>query len=128
MFQSEDQPKLVHVYDLDERMFLLTLPPDSPLVGKTLAESRLGSALGFNVIAILRGRQKILAPSPNTVLLAGDRCVTIGRVEALQELAQWQQVLVNKPNLSTESLISERINLIQVKLSPQSQYTRANHQ
>lgn len=122
MFQSEDQPKLIHVYDLDERMFLLILPPQSPLAGKTLAESRLGTALGFNVIAILRGKKKILAPSPETILQEGDRFVTIGRVETLEELSQWQQVLVNKPNLSTEALISEWINLIQVKLSPQSQY------
>ncbi len=41
-------------YDLQEGLFNIRIPADSILVDKTLAESRIGSALGWNVISIIR--------------------------------------------------------------------------
>ena len=52
---------------------VVRLPDDSALAGKTLAESRLGQALGLNVLAILRADENLLAPDPATILRPGDR-------------------------------------------------------
>ena len=44
-------------YALHERMFVLRLPPDGALNGRTLEQTRLGSALGLHVVGILRDGQ-----------------------------------------------------------------------
>ena len=64
---------LSQLYSLGEEVSFVQLAPDSKLDGTRLAESRLGSALGLNVIGIFRGKRSILAPGPDTELQAGDR-------------------------------------------------------
>jgi di/tricarboxylate transporter len=76
-------------YDLQERLFNIRIPGDSMLVNKTLAESRMGSALGWNVVGITRNDRILLAPGPSDVLQAGDRLTVEGRIENLKELKNW---------------------------------------
>jgi di/tricarboxylate transporter len=45
---------LTQVYQLQERLFSIRIPADSPLDGLTLSATRLGNTLGFKVLAILR--------------------------------------------------------------------------
>ncbi len=120
--REEGSPDLQNLYDLGERMFILRLAYTSALSGKTLAQSRLGSALGFNVVAILRGEQKLLAPQPETVLSLGDRLLAIGRLEQLRELINWQQLFLVSESISASQLVSDQIEVIEVKLSPHSQF------
>jgi di/tricarboxylate transporter len=77
-------------FQLEDRLFTAQLPPDSPLAGKTLAQSRLGDVLGVNVIGIIRNGHTILAPSPTTVLQGGDRLLVAGRREQVDRLRQRQ--------------------------------------
>lgn len=77
-------------FQLAERLFTAQLPADSPLAGKTLAQSRLGDVLGVNVIGIIRGGQTTLAPSSTAVLQAGDRLLVVGRREQVDRLRHRQ--------------------------------------
>ncbi|UCC85753.1 MAG: TrkA C-terminal domain-containing protein [Anaerolineales bacterium] len=43
-------------YRLEERLVAMRVPDDSPLVDKTLVESRLGDAFGLGVMGIVRER------------------------------------------------------------------------
>ena len=72
-------------YDLQERMVVLHLPPGSILDGKTLAESRLGSVLGLNVMAVFRGQTQ-LSPGPGFLLQDDDRLLVEGRLDRLFEI------------------------------------------
>ena len=65
-------------YDLQERLFHVRIPAESPLVNKTLAKSRLGSALGWNVIGITRKDHSVLAPGPADKLQANDQLTIEG--------------------------------------------------
>jgi len=78
-------------YDLQERLFNIRIPEDSILVNKTLAETRMGSALGWNVISITRNNQTLLAPGPSDILQVNDRLTIEGRIENLKELKNWQK-------------------------------------
>jgi uncharacterized protein with PhoU and TrkA domain len=49
---------------------LHAVPPKSGLENKTLRESRLGAALGLNVVGIYRAGQRFLAPEPSLVIRA----------------------------------------------------------
>ncbi len=79
-------------YDLRARMFRMRVRADSALAGKTLAESRLGTMLGLNVIAIVRAGRTELAPSPGEVLRGGDRLLAEGRLERLNDVSGWREL------------------------------------
>ncbi|MFQ5855735.1 MAG: SLC13 family permease [Anaerolineae bacterium] len=107
-------------YHLRERLFVMRVPDDSVLAGKALVDSRLGSALGLNVIAILRDDQTQLAPDPYAVLRPGDRLLVEGRLERLTELQGRSHLVVEDGSLDVERLVSSEINLARVALSPRS--------
>jgi len=107
-------------FGLSERLFAVNLPADSALAGKTLAQSRLGSILGINVIAIIRNGQMRLAPEPHFVLNPGDRLVVGGRLERMTQISGKHQLVVEDESLPAEWLTSEEIEFAEVGLSPRS--------
>ena len=55
---------------------------DSPLIGKSLAEARIGDELDLTVLGILRGEQQFrIAPNPYEQIQADDLLLVQGRVE-----------------------------------------------
>ena len=111
---------LRRAFELQERLLVIRLPDDSALAGKTLVESRIGSAIGLNVIGISRNDQTHLSPDTETKLQGGDRLLVAGSIERLDELRQQQLSIIMDKSLSVESLVSEKIRIIEVELSPQS--------
>ena len=73
-------------YELDSHIFTIRIPTASPFDGRTLAESRLGSALYLTVLALQRKRVLTLAPRPTEVLQGGDTLIVHGRPDHLQRL------------------------------------------
>lgn len=113
---------LPQIYDLNERFLVLNVPADSPLHGKTLGQCRLGTALGLNVVAVLRGDQKFLSPDAAMILFGGDRLWVVGRLEHLEELAGWQRLLLENGSISAAHLVSDQIDIVEMRLSARSQY------
>jgi di/tricarboxylate transporter len=107
-------------FGLHERLFVVRLPEDSTLAGKTLAQSRLGAALGLNVLAILRADGNRLAPGPAALLRPGDRLLVEGRPDRLAELRGRRTLVVEDDHLAVELLRSAEIDLAELELSPQS--------
>jgi di/tricarboxylate transporter len=103
-------------YGLQERLFLLRLPDDSPLAGKSLAESRLGAALGLNVVAILRNQRTQLAPRPETLLRAGDRLLVQGQLDRLANAGQ-KHWLLEEGALEADRLVSSEMAIAELRLS-----------
>lgn len=103
-------------YDLEERLFVIRIPDNSILINKTLSESRMGSALGFNVVGITRGNRTLLAPGPSDVLGAGDRLTIQGRIENLNELNNWRHLVIQENALDIEEPYSHEIKLAEVRL------------
>ena len=108
------------LYDLRERLFVLTLPSETPLAGKSLVESRLGTALGLTVVGIVREGRPDLAPEPETILLPGDRLLVAGRAERLGSLRGQQTVEVAEAQFTVEDLTAGDVQLAEVRLSPQT--------
>jgi len=103
-------------YDLQERMFNIRVPADSILVNKTLAQSRLGSALGWNVISIVRKDQSRLVPGPSITLQAQDRLTVEGRIENLKELKNWRHLTIEEGGIDIEDPYSADIKICEVVL------------
>jgi len=109
-------------YDLDEQLFTIRIPNDSLLINKTLAESRLGSILGWNVIGIVRDNQIKPAPGPAEILQAGDQLAVEGSIENLQELKNWQQLIVDQGGIDIEEPYSGDIKIGEITLAGNSPF------
>jgi di/tricarboxylate transporter len=107
-------------FGLTERLYVIRLPEDSVLDGKTLAQSRLGAALGLNVLAILGPTAKRLAPAPNTILNRGDRLLVEGRLDKLYELRSGDVLVLEKDQFAIDELLSTEINMLELSFTPQS--------
>jgi di/tricarboxylate transporter len=109
-------------FDLQERLFQVTVPRDSILVNKTLAQIRMGSVLGWNVIGITRGNRTLLAPGPDDILQAGDRLSVEGRIENLNELKNWRQLTIEPGGIDLQEPYSKDIKVGEVLLPGNSRY------
>lgn len=119
-FSTPDQTDLGKFYNLRERLFAIRLPVNSVLAGRSLAESRLGSALGLNVIAIVRDGQTELSPDPGTLVHAGDKLLVEGESDELANLSGRRHILVEDDSPAVEKLFSDEVALGEVRLSPDS--------
>lgn len=106
------------LYALSERMVILHLPAGSILHGKTLAESRLGSVLGLNVVAVMRNGRTQLSPNPSYALQSGDRLLVEGRLEQLSALHGKSHLVLEKEGFTVERLVSADVELLETRLSP----------
>jgi di/tricarboxylate transporter len=109
-------------YDIDEQLFNMRIPAESMLINKTLAESRLGSALGWHVIGIIRNNQIRSAPGPSETLQAGDQLTVEGRIENLSELKNWQQLIVDENGIDIEEPYSDDIKLGEISIAGNSSF------
>ena len=75
-------------YELRTVLFTIALPVGTHLAGQSLADSRLGSALGVNVMAIRREGHMHLAPGPDALLRDGDELIVEGQSDQLEHLRE----------------------------------------
>jgi di/tricarboxylate transporter len=108
---SADDPGDSLQYGLEERLAMLILPPDSPLIGKTLIESRIGRALELNILSIQRKGGRSLTAEPNTVLEGGDRLLVLGRLERIDEVSQRPLFSIEEDTPAIERLLSGNVGL-----------------
>ena len=108
------------LYEMHDRLVMLNLPEGSILHGKTLAESRLGSVLGLNVVAAIRDGKTLLSPEPAYTLNSKDCLLVGGRLEQLNELHDHQQLVFEEKGFQVEELVNGSIKVQEAHLSPGS--------
>jgi len=94
--QAGGQGDLTQIYRLRERLFSIHVPVGSPLDGATLRDARLSTALGVNVVAVLRGGGKELAPAPDFVIRGDDQLLVEGKFSDVEHLIGVQGLRVAK--------------------------------
>jgi di/tricarboxylate transporter len=110
--------ELTEVYALEERLCEVHIPARSPLVGKSIAASRIGERLGLSVLAIWRDDQPPhMAPGPDYVLRGQDTLLVAGRPERVQQLTGWGAEVLETPTWNN-SLSTDRVALLEVILAP----------
>jgi len=117
---QRSQRNLRTLYGLQERTFMMRIPHNSILVGKTLAASRIGSAVGLIVIALDRSGRIESLPSRKTILEGGDRLLVQGRLDRFEELRRWSEVVIEREAPLLQSLMSERICLMEAPIAEDS--------
>jgi di/tricarboxylate transporter len=113
--------RLLDLYRLRERLFEIRIADDSPLVGKTLESSELGSTWGVTVLSITRRRRRLVAPGPAEALAAGDRLLVQGRLEELLQSRFLDAAHVNERGpINVAGLESRDVRIVEVILAPRS--------
>ncbi len=110
-------------YQLKERTMVMRLKPDSVLIGKTLAASRLSSALGLIVTGIIERGAVAPLPAADTVLKRGQRLLVQGRPDRLQELRKWKEFVIEREVPRLYELVSGQVAMAEVRLNPRSPMT-----
>jgi di/tricarboxylate transporter len=109
-------------YGLEERLFHVRVPPDSVLINKSLAQIRMGSILGWNVIGITRGDRTLLAPKPSDILLAGDLLTVEGRVGAVKELGYRHKLVIEQDGIDLQTVYTDDLRIGEVQLPADSRF------
>lgn len=84
---NHEQVDTREFYGLEERLTLVSIPPDSPLSGKSLVESRIGRTLGLTILGLQRQGRKQMTVRPDTILQGGDQLLALGRLDRLEQLS-----------------------------------------
>ena len=81
--QSEEDEDLVQEYHLRDYMTEFKVLPDSPLVGLTLVETRLGEEHGLNVVGIVRDERVRVGIMPDEQIKSDDLLLVTGALEKI---------------------------------------------
>ncbi|HSF83609.1 MAG TPA: SLC13 family permease [Anaerolineales bacterium] len=107
------------LYRLHDRLFAISIPPSSLLVGRTLVESRLGEAYDLNVLTIIRQDRRISLPGPDEKIQSGDTLVVEGDLKDMLVLRALQELEIDRTaSLDLKDLESEKYGLLEAVLSP----------
>ncbi|MEZ4870378.1 MAG: SLC13 family permease [Caldilineaceae bacterium] len=110
---------LTEMYQLHDQLWEVRITPDSQLVGLPLRQSKLGQELGLTVVAIWRGHQALLNPSPAELIQADDYLVLLGREDRVVQLRDWG-VERGRPNGKRNNGQSYFVDLAEVIIPPRS--------
>ncbi len=115
--KHRSQRSLRSHYKLQERTFMLRVPVDSVLVGKTLAESRIGASTGLIIMALVRfGRSETL-PNRQTVLRAGDQILVQGRLDQFTKLQRLSGLVIEREAPVLKSMVASKIAYAEVRIA-----------
>ena len=122
--QSGDE--LVDAYPVRGYVTEMRVGEKSPLVGKTVKQSRFGERYDLSILRVRQESGEMGSPTAERPLQAGDvlliegplqDILTIARTQGLQLVQEWQSQKWH-PNLKTEGM-----QLVEITLSPQSSLT-----
>ncbi|HEV7843108.1 MAG TPA: SLC13 family permease, partial [Pyrinomonadaceae bacterium] len=106
---------LAEQYQIREYMSEVIVLPESPLVGKTLAEARVSDELDLTVVGILRGNQGRIAPSAQEVIQSEDLLLVQGRIEDILRVKTEAGIEIKADfKLSDSDLETEQLELFEV--------------
>lgn len=108
-------------YGADDRLFVVRVPRESELAGRTLGRTRLTNVFDFKVLATFRDGNLELLPGRDTDLAGGDLLLIQGEPEDLDVLRALQGLdLESRPGMKTASFESRRLAMQDATLDPRS--------
>ncbi len=111
---------LTKEYRLRNFVTELILKEDSPLIGKSIADSNFREGYGLEVIEILRGKIKLLPTARGTLLQEDDILLVQGDPQTLLQIQESQGVSIKALTVEDQDLEDENIILVEAFISPVS--------
>ena len=114
---------LTETFGLRPFLAELRIVPGSGLAGTTLAQSGLGRDFDLTVLAIIRGEERQLEPSADTILQAGDKLLAEGSSEAILKIKDMAGIDIQADaKFSDVDLQASGLGLAEVVLLPRSPF------
>jgi di/tricarboxylate transporter len=109
-------------YSIREYVSELVVLLNSRLIGKTLGESNINTELELNILGIIRGDQKLIAPRANELIEANDLLIVEGKIDDILRVKE-EVGLEIKPDfkLNDGVLESGNVELFEVMVMRDSQ-------
>lgn len=104
LLPSNYEADLVQSYPVREYLSEIKILPKSPLVGKTLIESRLGEDFDLTVVGSIRNNISQLAPTRNDRIEANDILLVKGSLEKIIKARHKQNVQIDSEGEHTSKL------------------------
>ncbi|MFP4346069.1 MAG: SLC13 family permease [Anaerolineales bacterium] len=118
--RGKSTEELMRTYDMQERLWELSLKPESHLVGQNLAETNIGNRYGLSVLSMLRNHEVYPARRQAWTLEAGDVLLVVGRRGRVERLAEAADLdLLGPPRLQEEFTVSGA-EMVEVVVPPRS--------
>ncbi|MBK9164440.1 MAG: SLC13 family permease [Acidobacteria bacterium] len=109
------------LYSLEERLAYLVIPDESPLIGKSLGESRIGQALGLNVLSIRRKSGQRIAAEPDVEIASGDRLLILGRLDRIEDITEKPVLTIEEDRPTASALITDKVGLGEMEIAEESE-------
>ncbi len=110
--------QLSRMYGLYTNLSMLEILPGSPMASRTISQGAWGARTGINILGFIRNNQSYFAPTPNELLLVGDRLLVQGEPNTAL-MVELGVKLVSKPS-SLDAVTSETAPLAEVVIGPHS--------
>jgi len=104
-------------YKLHDRTFLMRVPTNSILVGKTLAESHIGRSTGLIILALIRDNRSETLPSRQTIIRGGDGILVQGRIDQFRELRRWSDLVIEREAPVLKSMVAAKVAYAEVTIA-----------
>ncbi|MEE2839463.1 MAG: SLC13 family permease [Acidobacteriota bacterium] len=111
---------LIREYRLRHFVTEMILSDNSPLIGKSIAETTFREKYGLEVVEILRGTSRLLPSAQQTRLEAGDTLLVQGDPQSLLQVQNSQGVTIKALTVKDQDLEDENIVLVEAFISPTS--------
>jgi di/tricarboxylate transporter len=118
--QRRSQRNLRTQYGLHSRTFEMSVPENSILVGKTLGQSRIGTAAGLIVTALEHKGRTELMPSHQTILQSGQKLIVQGRLDRFREFQRWSELVIEREAPVLQGLMAGKVKLVEVVVEESS--------
>ncbi len=103
----------------NESVLVIRLPKDSPLVGKTVADSRVADLMNVMVLGILRNDVVSWSVSPDDIFEPNDQLFVSGEMGTLKTILRIGNVELSS-QVSAPDLESEEVGVVEATIAPRS--------
>ena len=117
---SRRTESLTEDYQLRHFVTELILRPNSPLLGRTVAEAALSETFNIEVIEIIRGEQRLLPGDKSSPLQQGDILLVQGQSDSFMEMRDTAGVDLRALTVDDRFLEHENLVLVEAFVSPGS--------
>lgn len=124
LLPEDKKESLTGSYHLEKYLTEISIPAQSPLVGKTIRESNISAEYGLTVLRIKRfndGQSMVIAPHPESVLQAKDRLIVEGNIEHLMEVKGGTKFDIHiESEITDENLAGADLQMVEAAIAPNS--------
>lgn len=96
---------------------MMRVPHDSILVGKSLAESRIGASTGLIILSLVRHGRSETLPGRRTIIRGGDGILVQGRLDQFRELRRWSDLVIEREAPVLKSMVASKVAYASVTIA-----------